>query len=335
MASVPPCHSGGSLKDVTDEVRKRLEDFRVRAKQIGNAQLPRQSADPIVTDVVAGVVGRVAGDLVSSSGLDALVSKRSASSAVRKFMKESAREQARSAKKAWLEERSQELDRHGREVKAYLGTLSVPSPSLKPEGNSVRLVRKLGRFHRLKTPDAKARALVSVLDEVLSLDPIPNDLILSYLAGQGAKIQEEAVQLVTNLERAIRECVTEQLSATSANWWNERVPAPVRKRAENRRRTEKEAEPDVSALEDSLSYEGFADYVDIILHNRNWDDCFQEVFKDRAWISTKLNESRTIRNSLMHSRKLTSPGYEKLRVISRDLLGAIQRFLRFRTGGRQ
>ncbi len=323
------------MKDVTDEVRRRLEDFRVLAEQIGNAQLPRQSADPVVTDVVAGVFGRVAGDLVSSSGLDALVSKRSASSAVRKFMKESAREQARSAKKAWLEERSRELDRLGREVKVYLGTLSVPSPSLKPEGNSVRLLRKLGRFHRLKTPDAKAGALVSVLDEVLSLDPIPNDLILSYLAEQGGKTQEEALQLLTNLERTLRECVRERLSAKSANWWTDRMPASVRKRAENRRRAEEDAEPDVSGLEDSLSYVGFADYVDIILHNSNWDDCFQEVFKDRAWISTKLKELRTLRNRLMHSRKLTSPGYEKLRVVSRDLLGAIQRFGRFRTEERQ
>lgn len=80
----------------------------------------------------------------------------------------------------------------------------------------------------------------------------------------------------------------------------------------------------MSAPEDPLAYVGFSDYDDIILYGSNWEDCFQEVFKDSGWLSTKLRELEPIRNTLMHSRKPTRHGIEKLRVNSSDLLGRIR-----------
>jgi hypothetical protein len=82
--------------------------------------------------------------------------------------------------------------------------------------------------------------------------------------------------------------------------------------------------PSVSQPENPLSYVGFSDYDDIILFDGNWEECFQSVFKDRGWLSTKLRELEPIRNSIMHPRKLTKHGIEKLRVNSRDLLGRIR-----------
>ncbi len=119
------------------------------------------------------------------------------------------------------------------------------------------------------------------------------------------KTREEVVQLVTNLERELRRLVKERLSQVSADWWIERVRSDVRKRAERRKQIEEVIYPSVSAPEEPLSYVGVRDYDNIILHAGNWDECFQAIFKDRGWLSTKLRELEPIRNSLMHSLRLT------------------------------
>ncbi len=275
--------------------------------------------------MIAGGIGKAVSSFVRSQGFDRLISGRTAGSAARKWVRESAKEQNLQAKAEWLEARLREVDLLMQEVETFLGTISIPSRSLTPEGNSHRLLGKLGSVHRLKKPDSKARALVSVLNEIRSLRPIPNDTIPVYLAERDVRTREEAVQLVANLERELRGLVKKRLSGVSADWWVERIPPNVRKRAEQYRRREEAIYPSVSNPEDPLSYAGFADYDDIILFNDNWQECFQAVFKSRGWLSTKLHDLEPIRNTLMHARQLTKHGLEKLRVNSRDLLGRMRR----------
>ncbi len=314
----------------TDNPRKAairtIEEFRARAERIAEATPPPPSTSSLGTELIAGGIGRLASDFVKSQGFNTLIPGRTAGTAARKWVKESAREQDRQARASWLGEQLREVDHLVREVETFLGTISIPSPSLTPQGNSHLLLRKLGRVHRLKKPNSKARALTSVLDEIRSLRPIPNDTIAVYLADKDVKTREEAVQRVTDLERELRRLVKKRLSRVSGNWWIERVPSEVRKRAEGRLQREEGIYPSVSAPEDPLSYVGFADYDDIVLHDGNWGECFEEIFKDRGWLSTKLQELEPIRNTLMHARKLTKHGLEKLRVNSRDLLGRIRRY---------
>ncbi len=312
------------MSDITD-VANVLQSFRDRAEALAQVLPPVSSADSGGTQLIAGGLGQLASDLVRSRGFDSLVPGRTARSAVSKWVRMNAKEQDRQAKAQWLQGQLQKVDNLLREVESFLGGVSVPSNTLTVEGNSIGLVRKLGRVHRLKKPDSKSRALVSVLDEVASLRPIPNDLIPTHLAERSVKTREEAVTLIANLETALRQCVGERLSRASRDWWRARVPPAVRKRAEGRQTREESIYPGVSAPEDPLSYVGFADYDDIILFNGNWEECFRTVFKDRAWLSTKLGELEPIRNSLMHSRRLTQHGVEKLRVNSRDILVRIKR----------
>jgi len=187
-------------------------------------------------------------------------------------------------------------------------------------------VKKLGRVRRLRTPQSRARALATALDEIVSLSPLPNDRVAAFLAQREAKSNDEAIQLVTNLEKALRSCVRDRLSRTSGDWWSTRVPMNVRTRAEKYRQRADAVYPNVAAPEEFLSYASFADYHDIILYDRNWEESFAIVFGERAWMSTKLRDLEPIRNALMHSRNLTQHGLEKLRVTSRDILERLKRF---------
>ncbi len=313
------------MSNLAEDCLRTLESFRSRAERMAKASQPSPSTATSGTELIAGGIGKVVSSFVRSQGFDRLISGRTAGSAARKWVRESAKVQNRQAKAEWLEAQLREVDQLMQDVETFLGTTSTPSRSLTPEGNSHWLLRKLGRVHRLKKADSKARALVSVLNEIRSLGPIPNNMIPVYLAEKDVKTREEAVQLVTNLERELRKLVKDKLSGKSVNWWSDRVPRKVRRRAEGRLEREEGIYPGVSAPEDSLSYVGFADYDDIILFDGNWDECFQPVFKSRGWLSTKLQDLEPIRNTLMHARKLTKHGFEKLRVNSRDLLGRIRR----------
>ncbi len=308
------------MSNPEEDCLRTLESLRSRALWLARASPPPPSRDSVGTELGASVLGKVASDFVRSQGFDALISGRTAGSVARKWVKRSAKEQDRQAKAAWFETQLLEVDELIQDAETYLGTISIPSPSLTPEGNSHRLLRKLGRVHQPKKPDSKARALVSVLNEIRGLLPIPNDTIAVYLADKDVRTREEAFQRVTSLERDLRRLVKDGLSGVSTNWWIERVPPEVRKRAERYQRREKAIYPNVSDPENPLSYVGFSDYDDIILFDANWEECFQSVFKDRGWLSTKLRELEPIRNSIMHPRKLTQHGIEKLRVNSRDLL---------------
>ncbi len=308
-----------------EDCLRTLESFRSRAQRLAKASPPPSSRNAVGTELGAGVIGKIASDLVKSQGLGSFISGRTAGTVAKKWVKQSAKEQDRQAKAAWIETQLRQVEGLIQESETFLWTISIPSPSLTSAGNSDRLLRKLGKVHKAKKPDSKARALVSVLDELRSLRPIPNDTIPVYLADRDVKTREEAFQRVTSLERELRRLVENRLSIVSANWWIERVPPEVQKRAERYQRREKDIYPNVSDSENLLSYVGFSDYDDIILLDGNWDECFQSVFQDRGWLSTKLRELEPIRNSIMHPRKLTKHGIEKLRVNSRDLLERMKR----------
>ncbi len=313
------------IEPMTNNAIPNLVALRSRAEGLAKAVPPAKSGTSPSTELTAGVAGKIASRLVRSYGLDVLVPSRSAGSAARNAIRAGSRAAARSANLAWVESQRQSVVQLVLEAEALLKTLSIPAPSLTPTGNSDRLVKKLGRVRRFTTPQSKARALVAVLDEVVSLSPLTNDEVPAFLAQRVAKSSDEAIQLITNLERALRSCVRDRLGLTSDDWWSSRVPSNVRTRAEKNRQRADAVYPNVSAPEDLLSYVNFADYDDIILYERNWEESFASVFVDQAWTSTKLRELEPIRNALMHSRDLTEHGLEKLRVVSRDIVECLKR----------
>lgn len=313
----------GLLETVSEEVTQKLQAFRRRAEQIMRESPPRRSSNSALTKVAEGAVGRVASDLVISKDLDWIVPGRTASSAVRKFLRNSAKEGDKKAFEAWNSNCQVAVDQLTREVKDFLSSLSIYSPSLTVVGNSSKLVRKLNVVYKCSRPQSRAKALGAVLDEIMALDLIPNDRITMHLAEQYARSESEANRIVTNLEKILRKCVEECLSKKSSNWWEERVPLEIRKRAEKRRNEDSKVYPRVAEPGDLMSFVGFADYSKIICHDQNWA-CFEGIFKDKAWLSIKLGELDPVRNALMHSRNLTKHGLERLRVNSDDIVGRLR-----------
>ena len=211
------------------------------------------------------------------------------------------------------------------ELETYLKGVSIAMPSLTPRGNSERLLRKLGRVHRARIARAKGQALVSIIDEVMSLPTIPNERIPGYLAEREAGSREEAISLITVLEDGLRGLVRAKLSKLTPDWWLVRIPDTVRSRAEGFRRRDEIVYPRVAVPDDPLSYVSFRDYKEIIAADPNWKDAFEAVFSDRAWTAVKLEELEPIRNAVMHSRRLTGHGLDKLKVTARDLMAKLQK----------
>ena len=316
------CHEWNSMPN---EAIPKLIALRSRAEATARAVPPARSETSPGAELTAGVAGKIASRFVRSYGLDVLVPSRSAGAAARNAFRAGSQAAARNAKLAWVQSQQESVSQLVLEAEVLLKTLSIPSPSLTSSGNSDRLVKKLGKVRRFSTPQSKAKALITVLDEIVSLSPLPNDEVPAFLAQRLPKSSDEAIQLITNLERALRSCVRDRLGRTSDDWWSSRVPANVRTRAEKNRQRSDAVYPNVSAPDDPLSYVNFADYDDIILYSRNWEESFSSVFQDQPWITTKLRELEPIRNALMHSRDLTEHGLAKLRVVSRDIIERLKR----------
>ncbi len=311
------------MVDYHDEPLRKLEAFRRRAERLANASLIPSSPSP-GADLVAGTLGRIASGWVKRQGLDSFIPGRSAGTFVRNLVRADAKVKVRRERESWVQERGEEVNSLLQDVDDLLRTISMPASGLTPSGNSHLLRRKLNRVRRLKTPQARARNLAIVLEEIGVLRPIPNKAIPHFLATQKVATREEAIALVTNLEMALRTCVREKLSQLSSTWWHDRVPPSIRRRAEQRQERDEAAYPRISTPEDPLSYVGFADYDDIILEEGNWKRAFQGVFGDLQWLSVKLKELEPIRNALMHSRGVTRHALDKLRVTAMDLLSKMK-----------
>ncbi len=301
------------------EVETRLRSLKQRSEAIEEATAPSVATSP-TTDIVAGIAGRLASNAVDSMGLGQIIPRRSASAAARKAIRRGNAQAIQKQRAAWRLAHLQSVNQLLTEVEAVFRTLSVPSRTLASAGNSTLLVRKLAKIRSLKSPTAEARALAKMLDEVIALEPMPNEEVPLYLAQRTVSSANAAAEIVSRVEIALRSCVQRRLAQSGDSWWTNRIPPDVRRRADNRRRRDEDVYPRVAAREGPLSYLNFSDYDDIILDERNWSEYFSSVFESKGWISTKLGDLEEIRNALMHSNPLTQHGLDKLRVTSSDLI---------------
>ncbi len=192
-----------------------------------------------------------------------------------------------------------------------LSTVSVDSQSLKPPGNSDKLVRKMRRmagYAKTETKVLRAVQFQSLQQERLVLNSEIPEVVVARRPGY-----QEAYGLLRKLEGALRGLIEESLSQVSPNWWNERIPGDVKERAEKR-------EQQSGTGLHPIQYVDFPDYLKIIRRKDNWRDAFHKVFKDEESISVKLRELEPIRNVLAHSRPLPQGSLQRLRVNVCDIL---------------
>ena len=136
--------------------------------------------------------------------------------------------------------------------------------------------------------------------------------------------QSDSYETLKNFENKIRQFIVEKLSDISNNWWNERIPDDVRANALDRKTKNEKLWPWKDTKETELiHYVDFNDYSKIIKKRDNWRDVFKDYFINDEMISSKLLELEPIRNSIGHSRELTSEEKQILELYTRQILRCI------------
>jgi hypothetical protein len=212
-------------------------------------------------------------------------------------------------------------------IRAFLSSVSVPKPNLKPSGNSSILLRRLRRADEAMRYDTKLRRIVSLLRSIREEPLIYNSSIQQWKEQTERREIEEGApyKKMKQLETSLRSFIASKLAEISSNWWVERVPEDVRRLAEERKSRNEHLYPWQSDQEvHPIHYVDFPDYVKIILRRDNWEKVFSSTFGDREIISAKLRELGPIRNSIAHYRPLTPKQEDKLELYASEIIGAVR-----------
>lgn len=136
----------------------------------------------------------------------------------------------------------------------------------------------------------------------------------------------EPYQILKSLETKLRLFIEENLKKINPNWWKERVPEDIRSNANQRQELAESPCPWIKKEEKSpvIFYIDFTDCVKIIERNDNWNEVFQKTFKDKGFISQRLKELKPIRDSIAHSRPISSQEFNLLTMYAKSILEVIE-----------
>jgi predicted RNA-binding Zn-ribbon protein involved in translation (DUF1610 family) len=136
--------------------------------------------------------------------------------------------------------------------------------------------------------------------------------------------ETEAYQVLKSLENALREFIQEKLTSVDNNWWDTRIPEEVRKEASRRKLKDERLYPwHVQEDLPLIYYVNFSDYAKIIVLDKNWDQVFKRVFKEKLFIVTKLRELEPIRSAIAHMRDIGEKDLQKLKLYSEEIMSCI------------
>ena len=120
--------------------------------------------------------------------------------------------------------------------------------------------------------------------------------------------------MVRKLDLRFRAFIRLQLASTGVDWWIVRIPPPVRRKAERTRGKHG------SSGANAVQFLTFGDYGRVILTDENWSEVFNRVLGDRAEFETKLKRLTDLRNSVAHSRPLSTSNRLELRALATRIL---------------
>ena len=114
-----------------------------------------------------------------------------------------------------------------------------------------------------------------------------------------------AYKLLFYLENYMRRFIESQLIARYKNdWWVKGITKTMRENIDNKRKKELEAGWMVSETNSGVEYLDFADLEKVI--RNNWKECFESYFHDQGKVTYRLMMLENIRNSIAHTRTLTT-----------------------------
>ena len=204
------------------------------------------------------------------------------------------------------------------ELENYFRNISIQKSNLTKKGNSNLILRKISRLYQYKRPETKLRNGINLLKELQF-----EDLILNSAIEQVVSVDTSDYDLLKTLENKLRICIETQLSTQHPKWWTERIPKDVRSRAEDRKSRDETLWPWSNKSHDLINFVDFNDYIKIITRRDNWREIFVNIFKDQALLIAKLKELDPIRNTIAHSRPLSSNDRMRLKLHAHDLISCI------------
>ncbi|BCX03855.1 MAG: hypothetical protein KatS3mg053_1793 [Candidatus Roseilinea sp.] len=140
-------------------------------------------------------------------------------------------------------------------------------------------------------------------------------LVKATFIQQAVALGEEAYPQIVVLENSIRALIEQRLSAISANWWTDLVPASVRTSVQRTIDKEKRYPYREKRGQNPLVYCNFADLKEIVTANHSE---FRDVIPDLEWFKTKMDEVYMARNNLAHSVLLTKDDMTRIALFYRD-----------------
>ena len=268
---------------------------------------------------IAGEVGGGVGEYILESSLG----RKLGGKIVRKFVVDSEKQSISQTEQRLQASFSILLDN----VRSFLSSVSITRPQLKISGNSELLVRRLKRVNEGSRLETKISRTITVLEGLRDESLVYNSEIPNWLEQERIRAVKESkpYEIMQALESSLRSLISSKLESVSSNWWKERIPNDVQRRAEERKMKNEKLYPWQKPNETHLiHFVDFADYVKIIIRNDNWEQVFSKVFKDKEVISAKLKELEPIRNAIAHFRQLEPQQSEKLRLYATDLSSYLQ-----------
>lgn len=205
------------------------------------------------------------------------------------------------------------------QIRNFLITISIEKSNLKIVGNSNLLLKKFTSIETYVKLETKIRRVITVLNQIKIESLIYNSEISKIIKQEKRIIQKESYEILKELEQKLRQCISENLSKVSKEWWKRKVPEDVRKNAETRKKKNESPWLWIKGGSPLIDYIDFSDYGKIITRKDNWNEIFKHIFENRENLLSKLKELEPIRNTIMHSRNLTKKQVKRLELYSDDL----------------
>ena len=302
-------------------VRSKLESIKSQAFALEKYLRSSGSQRTTFNDLAQEAAGYAAKELVRSSGLSRVISPRKGSALAKKYLREREQAKLRDFKQMRELELNTRLNGLIEQVSSLLRTLSLPRPELNENGNSQELLGMMARIYKYSTPQRKLNELVMLIDRIILLDPIENTKIKDYLAENIKSIVSPTTK-INVFESMIRNFLKHTFRANS-NDWIALIPNEIRRKSEQRMRSENKWNTHNSISNSILDFLNFSDYVKIICGDTNWNKYFSRVFPSKFWIEERLSEIGKIRNTIMHSRKPTQVAEMKLNLYTNEIVELI------------
>ena len=133
-----------------------------------------------------------------------------------------------------------------------------------------------------------------------------------------ANNMSEVYKSIFCVENMMREFIVERLSENHGmEWWEECVPAKVKKEVEKLKKEEENNKYYSNRSTSNIGYTMLGNLTQIIINN--WDD-FSDIVPNQSWINSRMDDLEMARNIIMHTGFLPEIELERVESIVRDLL---------------